>query len=29
RAESPLTLDPAVIAENRDAWLDEWRSIAL
>lgn len=29
RAESPLTLDPTVIAENRDAWLDEWRSIAL
>ncbi len=29
RAASPLTLDPAVIAENRDAWLDEWRAIAL
>ena len=29
RAASPLTLDPAVIAENRDKWLDEWRAIAL
>jgi thiamine transport system substrate-binding protein len=29
RAASPLALDPAVIAANRDAWLDEWRAIAL
>jgi thiamine transport system substrate-binding protein len=29
RAASPLTIDPDVIAENRDAWLDEWRAIAL
>jgi len=29
RAASPLTLDPDVIAENRDKWLDEWRAIAL
>lgn len=29
RAASPLALDPDVIAENRDKWLDEWRSIAL
>ena len=29
RAASPLTLDPDVIAENRDEWLDEWRAIAL
>jgi thiamine transport system substrate-binding protein len=29
RAASPLTLDPDVIAENRDGWLDEWRAIAL
>ena len=29
RAASPLTLDPAVIAANRDKWLDEWRAIAL
>ena len=29
RAVSPLTLDPDVIAANRDGWLDEWRAIAL
>jgi thiamine transport system substrate-binding protein len=29
RAASPLALDPDVIAENRDGWLDEWRAIAL
>ena len=29
RAASPLTLEPSVIAANRDAWLDEWRAIAL
>ncbi|MFM8602144.1 MAG: thiamine ABC transporter substrate binding subunit [Actinomycetota bacterium] len=29
RAASPLTLDPAVIAANRDAWLDDGRAIAL
>ena len=29
RAASPLTLDPDVIAVNRDKWLDEWRAIAL
>ena len=29
RAASPLALDPALIAENRDKWLDEWRAIAL
>ena len=29
RPESPLTLAPAVIAENRTAWLDAWRAIAL
>ena len=29
RAASPLALDPDVIAESRDKWLDEWRAIAL
>ena len=29
RPESPLTLSPAVITANRDAWLDAWRAIAL
>ncbi len=25
--ESPYTLDPAEIAANREAWLEEWRDI--
>lgn len=29
RPRDPLSLEPDVIADNRDRWLDEWRSIAL
>lgn len=28
-AEEPLTLDPSVIAENRDQWIAEWTEIVL
>ena len=28
-AEQPLSLDPAVIAANRDDWIDEWTAIVL
>ncbi len=28
-AESPLSLDPAVIAANRDRWIEEWTEIVL
>ncbi len=27
--ENPLSIDPAVIAENRDAWIEEWTEIVL
>ena len=26
---APLSLDPAVIAKNRDAWVERWTSIVL
>jgi thiamine transport system substrate-binding protein len=29
RPVAPLGIDPAVIAENREAWLDEWTNIVL
>jgi thiamine transport system substrate-binding protein len=28
-AQSPLALDPSLIEEKRDTWIDTWRSIAL
>lgn len=28
-ADQPLTVEPAVIAENRDRWIDEWTAIVL
>jgi thiamine transport system substrate-binding protein len=28
-AKSPLSLDPSLIEEKRDTWIDAWRSIAL
>lgn len=29
RPDAPLTLDPEVIMDNRDSWLETWRAIAL
>jgi ABC-type thiamine transport system substrate-binding protein len=28
-AKSPLSLEPSLIEEKRDAWIDTWRRIAL
>lgn len=28
RPADPLTMDPSVIAKNRDTWLDQWRTLA-